>query len=126
MSSTPPIHTWTTAWSAAEPLAAAFLATILEEAHVDVDVDVADAGSTRLAADTVDTLTLVTKVRAAIASGELELWAETGLPSVEAIRRYFGCEKRRAQGVHDALKLLASSDDAGAGPAAVKARTAVA
>ncbi|ODU05023.1 MAG: hypothetical protein ABS81_08715 [Pseudonocardia sp. SCN 72-86] len=98
-----------------QPLAAAFLATILEEAHVDV----ADSGTTRLAADTVDTLTLVTKVRAAIASGELELWAETGLPSVEAIRRYFGCEKRRAQGVHDALKLLASP-----GSAAVKARTA--
>ncbi|GEL27053.1 hypothetical protein PSU4_60070 [Pseudonocardia sulfidoxydans NBRC 16205] len=94
-----------------QPLAAAFLATILEEAHVDV----ADAGSHRLAADTVDTLTLVTKVRAAIASGELELWAETGLPSVEAIRRYFGCEKRRAQGVHDALKLLAGNDSADPG-----------
>jgi hypothetical protein len=35
---------------------------------------------------------------------------------VEAIRRYFGCEKRRAQGVHDALELLQQPDP---GPAAV-------
>jgi hypothetical protein len=92
-----------------QPLAAAFLATILEEAHVEVT----DAGSHRLAADTVDTLTLVAKVRAAIASGQLEPWGDTGLPSVEAIRRYFGCEKRRAQGVHDALKLLTNGHHTG-------------
>lgn len=85
-----------------QPMAASFLAGILEAAHVDV----ADAAGSRLAADTVDTLTLVAKVRAAIAAGEIELWADTGLPSVEAVRRFFGCEKRRAQGVHDALKLL--------------------
>jgi hypothetical protein len=92
-----------------QPLAAAFLATILEEAHVEVT----DAGTHRLAADTVDTLTLVTKVRAAIVSGQLEPWGDTGLPSVEAIRRYFGCEKRRAQGVHDALKLLTNGHHTG-------------
>ncbi|GAY08572.1 hypothetical protein [Pseudonocardia sp. N23] len=92
-----------------QPLAAAFLATILEEAHVEVT----DAGPHRLASDTVDTLTLVTKVRAAIASGQLEPWGDTALPSVEAIRRYFGCEKRRAQGVHDALKLLTNGHHTG-------------
>jgi hypothetical protein len=94
-----------------QPLVASFLAGILAEAHVDA----ADAGGHRLEAETVDTLTLVSKVRTAMAVGELESWQDTGLPSVEAIRRYFGCEKRRAQGVHDALKLLQQPDP---GPAA--------
>jgi hypothetical protein len=85
-----------------QPMVAAFLAAILADAHVDAG----EAGSARLEADTVDTLTLVARVRSAIASGELAVQPGTGRPSTEAIRRHFACEKRRAQGVADALVLL--------------------
>lgn len=85
-----------------QPMVAAFLAAILADAHVDA----ADAGGRRLEAATVDTLTLLAKVRAAITAGELAVQPDTGRPSTEAIRRYFACEKRRAQAVADALALL--------------------
>ncbi|NMH97320.1 hypothetical protein [Pseudonocardia acidicola] len=92
-----------------QPLAASFLAGILAEAHVDV----ADAGGSRMSVDTVNTLSMVVKTRKAIAGGELEPWADTGLPSVSAIARYFNCEKRKAQATHDALKMLRPGDDGG-------------
>lgn len=98
-----------------QPMIAAFLAGILADAHVDAG----DADGRRLEAETVDTLRLVGKVRAAIRGGDLSVRDDTGRPSTEAIRRYFGCEKRRAQGVADALALLDVQDEApsaGAGP----------
>ena len=87
---------------------------LLADAHVDAG----DSDGRRLEAETVDTLRLIGKVRAAIRSGDLAVRDDTGRPSTEAIRRYFGCEKRRAQGVADALALLdvqneAPSADAG-------------
>lgn len=85
-----------------QPMVAGFLAAILADAHVEIDA----AGGRRLEADTVDVLTLVAKVRTAIAAGELAVQPSTGRPSTEAIRRHFACEKRRAQGVADALAML--------------------
>jgi hypothetical protein len=97
------------------PMVAAFLSAILADAHLDAAGDhQADTGR-RLDAETVDTLTLVAKVQTAIAAGELGVPDCTGRPSTEAIRRFFGCEKRRAQRVADALDLLAPA--LGAGPA---------
>ena len=88
-----------------QPMVAGFLAAILAAAHVDVG----ETGGRRLEADTVDVLTLVAKVRTAIEAGELAVAPGTGRPSTEAIRRHFACEKRRAQGVADALVLLDAS-----------------
>lgn len=85
-----------------QPMVAAFLAAILADAHVDAG----ESGGRRLEAETVDTLTLVARVRAAVAAGELPVQPGTGRPSTEAIRRHFACEKRRAQGAADALMLL--------------------
>ena len=92
-----------------QPLVASFLAEILADAHVDA----ADPGGRRLDGETVDMLSLVAKVRRAITGGELAVRAETGQPSTEAIRRFFSCEKRRAQGVSDALALLDLTPPAG-------------
>lgn len=92
------------------PMVAAFLSGILADAHVAA----ADGGH-RLEAETVETLILVTKVRAAVAAGELGVPDRAGRPSTEAIRRYFGCEKRRAQRVADALDLLAAVPDTAPG-----------
>jgi hypothetical protein len=84
------------------PMIAGFLAGVLADAHLDV----ADTAGRRLDADTVDTLALVAKVRAAVTAGELAVQPASGRPSTEAIRRFFACEKRRAQAVADALALL--------------------
>lgn len=97
------------------PMVAGFLATILVDAHLETT----DQRGRRLDADTVHTLTLVAKVNAAIADGELPLQPDTGRPSTEAIRRFFACEKRRAQAVTDALVLL--HPPATAAPAATDA-----
>ncbi|WP_298800396.1 hypothetical protein [uncultured Pseudonocardia sp.] len=94
-----------------QPMVAGFLAAILADAHVDAG----DAAGARLEADTVDVLALVAKVWAAIAAGELAVAPGTGRPSTEAIRRHFACEKRRAQGVADALALLDTPPTAPAG-----------
>ena len=96
------------------PLVGAFLAGILADAHHDAT----DTGGRRLEPDTANLLALVGKVRAAIATGELAVTPGTGRPSTEAIRRFFACEKRRAQAVTDALALL---DVPLPGPAAVSA-----
>jgi|ThiBiot_500_biof_2_1041547.scaffolds.fasta_scaffold00737_13 hypothetical protein len=96
------------------PMVAAFLSGILADAHVAA----ADNGH-RLEAETVDMLIMVTKVRGAVAAGELDVPDMAGRPSTEAIRRYFGCEKRRAQRVADALDLLAAVPDSA--PAGVTA-----
>ena len=60
----------------------------------------------RLTPETHLTLQLLARVTTAIARGELTEWATTGLPSINAIQRYLRCEKRRAQLVWDALRLL--------------------
>lgn len=93
-----------------QPLVASFLAGILAAAHVDAP----DPGGRRLTVETVNVMSMVVKIQAAMATGELQPWADTGLPSVTAISRYFNCEKKKAQGAHDALKMLRggeTSDD---------------
>ncbi len=70
-----------------------------------------EPGPSRLDTTTADTLALLARVRAAVAAGELQVWADTGLPSITAIQRYLRCEKRRAQGVWDALSILAPTPD---------------
>jgi hypothetical protein len=91
-----------------QPLVAAFLADVLISARVDTDSTVPP----RLDSDVVDTLHLVHRVRQAVARGELPVW-EDELPSITAIRSYLRCEKRRAQGVWDALAILAGSTRGG-------------
>lgn len=85
------------------PWVSSFFADILATAHIDAP----DAGGRRLTVDTVNVLTMVAAIRQAIDTGAMPLWENTGLPSVSEIARYFGCEKRKAQGAHDALRLLA-------------------
>jgi hypothetical protein len=95
-----------------QPLVAAFLAGILSSAHVDAP----DPGGRRLTVETVNVLSMVSAVQAAAAANAIPLWEDTGLPSVSEIARYFGCEKRKAQGAHDALKMLQGGGQFG-GPA---------
>ncbi|MGH8920052.1 MAG: hypothetical protein ACRD0H_17255 [Actinomycetes bacterium] len=85
-----------------QPLVAGFLGEILTDAHVGA----AGNGPVRLDQDTVDTLTLVARVRQAMSRGQLSEWDDTGLPSISSIRRHFHCEKLRAQAVHDAMQAL--------------------
>ena len=89
---------------ALQPLVTGFLSEILTDAHLGA----ATTSPARLEADTIDTLSLAARVRQAMAHDELTVWGDTGLPSITAIQRYFHCEKRRAQMVHDALELLDS------------------
>ncbi len=87
-----------------QPLIAAFLAGILTAGGAGIDAT--DSAPVRLAPDTALTLQLVSQVRAAERRGELTAWAETGRPSISAIQRHLRCEKRRAQVVWDALRIL--------------------
>lgn len=64
----------------------------------------------RLDPDTTMTLTLAGRIHAAVNRGELTEWDGTGLPSISAIQRYLRCEKRRAQAVWDALRILTLPD----------------
>jgi hypothetical protein len=86
-----------------QPLIAGFLADIL---MTTATADAAGNTPPRLTSETDLTLRLLARVTAAIARGELTDWATTGLPSISAIQRYLRCEKRRAQLVWDALRLL--------------------
>jgi hypothetical protein len=94
---------------ALQPLVAGFLAEILTNAQVG-----AESVPPRLDTDAVEVLTLVARVRTAMARGDLSAWADTGLPSITAIQRYLRCEKRRAQSVADALRIVT-------GPAEIRA-----
>ena len=78
----------------------------LSKLLVDAYVEATETGSSRLDLDTLNVVRMVARVQSAVASGDLEPWADTGLPSVSAIARYFTCEKRKAQAVHDALAEL--------------------
>jgi hypothetical protein len=89
-----------------QPLVAGFLAEILTDAHTSTD-----AVAPRLDTDTVDTLALVARVQAAMARGDLNEWDNTRLPSISGIQRYLRCEKRRAQSVWDALRILGASSN---------------
>jgi hypothetical protein len=91
---------------ALQPLVAGFLAEILTDAHLGTD-----SAPPRLDTDAVEVLTLVARVRTAMARGDLTAWADTGLPSITAIQRYLRCEKRRAQSVADALRILSGSPE---------------
>jgi hypothetical protein len=73
----------------------------------------AESGPTRLEAQTAETLALVTRVRSALAPGELRVWGDTGLPSIPSVQRHLRCEKRKAQSVWDALVILADTDPIG-------------
>jgi len=86
-----------------QPWVSSFFAEILATAHVDAP----DPGGRRLTVETVNVLTMVAAVRGAVRVGSMPLWEDTGLPSVSEIARHFACEKRKAQGVHDALRMLA-------------------
>jgi len=94
-----------------QPLIAGFLADILTTATV-AEPDPRTA-PLRLSADTHLTLELVARVTTAMARGELTEWSTTGLPSISAIQRYLRCEKRRAQLVFDALRLLHQTQPTG-------------
>ncbi len=89
---------------ALQPLVAGFLAEILTDANRG-----GEGVAPRLDTDMVDTLTLVARVRTATTRGDLSCWADTGLPSITSIQRYLRIEKRRAQGVWDALRILSGS-----------------
>jgi hypothetical protein len=89
---------------ALQPLVAGFLAEILTDAQVG-----AQLVPPRLDTDTVEVLGLVARVRKAIVRGELGEWADTGLPSISSIQRYLRIEKRRAQCVSDALRILSGA-----------------
>lgn len=91
-----------------QPLVAGFLAELLTETHLGPETSVPP----RLDTDVVDTLRLVRRVQAAMARGELPAWSD-GLPSITAIREFLRCEKRRAQGVKDALVILAGGTHQG-------------
>lgn len=87
-----------------QPLIAAFLAGILTAGGAGIDAT--DSVPIRLAPDTALTLQLVSQVKMAERRGELTAWADTGLPSISAVQRHLRCEKRRAQVVWDALRIL--------------------
>ncbi|PZS32650.1 MAG: hypothetical protein DLM61_06520 [Pseudonocardiales bacterium] len=89
---------------ALQPLVAGFLAEILTDASSG-----GEGVAPRLDTDMVDTLTLVARVRTATTRGDLSCWADTGLPSITSIQRYLRIEKRRAQCVWDALRILSGS-----------------
>jgi hypothetical protein len=91
---------------ALQPLVAGFLAEILTDAQVG-----AESVPPRLDGDAVEVLTLVARVRTAMARGDLSAWADTGLPSITSIQRYLRCEKRRAQSVGDALRILTGTSE---------------
>lgn len=78
----------------------------LSKLLVDAYVEATETGSSRLDLDTLNVVRMVARVQSAVTAGDLEPWADTGLPSVSAIARYFTCEKRKAQAVHDALAEL--------------------
>ncbi len=109
-----------------QPLVAGFLAEILTDAHHSATDSCSDLGEgvdagpdrARLDAQTRDTLELATRVHHAMTRGELTAWSDTGLPSITSIQRHFQCEKRRAQRVWDALRILTSTsaDTAQASP----------
>lgn len=88
-----------------QPLIAGFLADILTTTANAADSPARETPP-RLTPETNLTLQLVGRVTTAISRGELTEWADTGLPSISAIQRYLRCEKRRAQLVWDALRLL--------------------
>lgn len=80
----------------------------LSKLLVDAYVEATETGASRLDLDTLNVVRMVARVQSAVTAGDLEPWADTGLPSVSAIARYFTCEKRKAQAVHDALAELAT------------------
>lgn len=86
-----------------QPIVAGFLADIL----CDSLTRARETGPCRLTEDTITILTMVARVRAAMERGQLQAWGETGLPSIESIRRFLACEKIKAQRVFDALELVA-------------------
>ena len=96
-----------------QPLVAGFLAEILTAAEHNTAL--ASRTEPRLEADTVVVLALVNRVSTAIANGQLREWDDTGLPSISAIQRLLRCNKRRAQAVWDALRILTTTQTT-AGP----------
>lgn len=86
-----------------QPMAASFLAGLLADAHVETT---GEAGS-RLSEDTASTLSLLSRVRADVAAGELAT-GETGRPSTESIRKRYSVAKSRAQQVSDAWAIIGS------------------
>ena len=110
-----------------QPVVAGFLAEILTTAERHVTDQVCsgaaeEAVPSRLDASTSATLTLVARVQAATARGELVEWGDTGLPSISAIQRYLRCEKRRAQLVWDALGILTRTSSEQLHPEALRTR----
>lgn len=85
-----------------QPIVSAFYAGILRDAHVETT---SPAGS-RLTDETADVLVLVTRVREAMASGDLPPAEDSPFPSITAIQRYLAVGKQRAQATHDALRML--------------------
>jgi hypothetical protein len=105
-----------------QPLVSGFLAGILTTtATTTFDDPGAESTPLRLSVETTQTLRLVSRVGAAMGRGELPEWAATGLPSISSIQRYLRCEKRRAQLVWDALRLLHTDQPVPGSPSAAAA-----
>lgn len=100
-----------------QPLIAGFLAGILTSTGADGDPRTAPL---RLTSETRLTLQLVAQVTTAMSRGELPEWGATGLPSISSIQRHLRCEKRRAQLVWDALRLLDDTARPGLTPATAR------
>ena len=87
-----------------QPLVAGFLAELLTAAEHNTAL--ASRTEPRLEPDTIVILALVKRVSTAMSNGQLREWDGTGMPSISAIQRLLRCEKRRAQAVWDALRIL--------------------
>ncbi|HEY1971123.1 MAG TPA: hypothetical protein VGH89_24420 [Pseudonocardia sp.] len=100
-----------------QPMVAGFLAETLTAAEqstaehrtTELSTALPARAEPRLGPDTITLLALIARVNTAMTSGELQQWDNSGLPSISAIQRHLRCEKRRAQAVWDALRILTNT-----------------
>lgn len=83
-----------------QPMAAAFIAEVLTNAHIEVT-----QGEKRLTAETVDVLTLLERIRRDWAAGALRASPDGG-PSISHVQSLYGIGKVRAQAAVDAWRQL--------------------
>lgn len=83
-----------------QPMAAAFIAEVLTNAHVEVT-----QGEKRLTAETVDVLTLLERIRRDWDAGALRPSPDGG-PSISHVQSTYGIGKVRAQAAVDAWRQM--------------------